>query len=137
MAWGTFVIHYNDARGDIVDEEWFDSYSCMVERLDVLTSERCHNDAGTHVFPDGTSIEWGAWPCGTETDYNVYCATCGDLMVEDFNNGRVTLDTNALDYSKTTSKYLYRFLGGVTRKDVLARIKSGTCNYHVADLNER
>lgn len=48
--------------------------------------------------------------------------------------GRVTLDTSALNYSVTTSKYLYRFLdveGG--RKQVLARIADGT--YAVADLN--
>ena len=28
-----------------------------------------------------------------------------------FDHGKITLDTNALDYSVTTSKYLYMFLG--------------------------
>ena len=32
---------------------------------------------------------------------------------------KITLDTNALDYSKTTSKYLYLFLG-MNRKEILA-----------------
>lgn len=50
----------------------------------------------------------------------------------------VTLDTSALDYSVTTSKYLYRFIsdrlgGDWTRKDVLAAIASG--RFKVADLN--
>lgn len=32
---------------------------------------------------------------------------------------KITLDTNALDYSKTTSKYLYLLLG-MSRKEILA-----------------
>ena len=32
---------------------------------------------------------------------------------------KITLDTNALDYSKTTSKYLYLFLN-MNRKEILA-----------------
>ncbi len=47
-------------------------------------------------------------------------------------HGRVTLDDGALDYSVTTSKYLYRFLDA-DRKQVKARIADGT--YAVADLN--
>lgn len=47
----------------------------------------------------------------------------------------VVLDTSALEYSVTTSKYLYQFLGGVTRQEVLARIERG--EYRVADLNGR
>ena len=31
---------------------------------------------------------------------------------------KITLDTNALDYSRTTSKYLYLFLG-MNRKEIL------------------
>jgi hypothetical protein len=51
------------------------------------------------------------------------------------NGGQVTLDTYALDYSNTTSRYLYQFLGyGADRASVKARIKSG--KYLVADLNK-
>lgn len=32
---------------------------------------------------------------------------------------KITLDANALDYSRTTSKYLYLFLG-MNRKEILA-----------------
>ncbi len=37
-------------------------------------------------------------------------------------NGKTILDTFALEYSRTTSKYLYRFLG-YDRKEILERIK--------------
>ena len=33
-------------------------------------------------------------------------------------NGKIILDSDALDYSKTTSKYLYLFLG-MNRKDII------------------
>jgi hypothetical protein len=42
------------------------------------------------------------------------------------------LDINALSYSNTTSKYLFKFLGE-TRKEIEAKIKSG--EYILADLN--
>lgn len=59
-------------------------------------------------------------------------------VVED---GKVTLDKRALDYSVTTSKYLYQFLvwaypyRDVSRADVKRMIADGT--YNVADLNGR
>lgn len=60
------------------------------------------------------------------------------IAVRDYATGTTTLDTSALDYSVTTSKYLYQFLGGtrwpVTRKDVQRGIADGT--YLVADLNQ-
>ena len=51
-----------------------------------------------------------------------------------YDNGlcSTTLDTNALNYSRTTSKYLYQFLGE-GRKEIEAKIKSG--EYVVTDLN--
>ena len=39
-------------------------------------------------------------------------------------NGKITLDTNAENYSRTTSKYLYQFLG-TDRKRLLQDIKKG------------
>lgn len=43
-----------------------------------------------------------------------------------------TLDKNALNYSKTTSKYLFKILGE-DRKTIERRIKEGS--YILADLN--
>ena len=39
--------------------------------------------------------------------------------------GKVTIDTNAENYSRTTSKYLYQFLN-TDRKSLLQDIKEGT-----------
>ena len=58
------TIHANfieDNSGDLVDIEWYCSGFCFTK-------------AGhTHV---------GAYPCGTETDYDVHCGNCGDLIWE-------------------------------------------------------
>ena len=39
-------------------------------------------------------------------------------------NGNIVIDTNAENYSKTTSKYLYQFLG-TNRKNLLQDVKEG------------
>ena len=44
----------------------------------------------------------------------------------------ITLDTHALNYSRTTSVYLYKFLG-LDRKEILQRIKDKTIR--VRNLN--
>ena len=41
-----------------------------------------------------------------------------------FIGDNITLDNNALNYSKTTSKYLYQFLG-MNRKTIENKIKEG------------
>ena len=41
-----------------------------------------------------------------------------------FIGDNITLDNNALNYSKTTSKYLYQFLG-MNRKTIKNKIKEG------------
>ena len=49
-------------------------------------------------------------------------------------NGKVTLDINALDYSATTLKYLKRFLNtNESKKSLYAKIESGF--YNTSDLN--
>jgi hypothetical protein len=53
-------------------------------------------------------------------------------------NGNVTLDSNALDYSRTTSKHLYIFLrqcgwGVHNKAEVQDKIKTGT--FKTEDLN--
>lgn len=47
-------------------------------------------------------------------------------------DGTVTLDENALDYSRTTSKYLYMFLNR-DRKEIKKRIENGT--YRIENMN--
>jgi len=47
--------------------------------------------------------------------------------------GGVYLDTSSMDYSRTTSKYLYRFLSVTGKKEVQTRINTGV--YRVTDLN--
>ena len=44
------------------------------------------------------------------------------IIVKIDKKGKTILDNNALNYSDTTSKYLYRFLG-YDRKEILERIK--------------
>ena len=39
-------------------------------------------------------------------------------------NGKITIDTDAENYSRTTSKYLYQFLG-TNRKNLLQDVKAG------------
>ena len=49
-------------------------------------------------------------------------------------NGEVTLDSNALEYSNTTLKYLKQFLNtNESKKSLQAKIESGF--YNTSDLN--
>ena len=49
-------------------------------------------------------------------------------------NGKVTLDSKALDYSATTTKYLKQFLNtSDSKKQLQAKIENGF--YQVEDLN--
>ena len=49
-------------------------------------------------------------------------------------NGKVTLDSNALEYSNTTLKYLKQFLNtSDSKKQLQAKIENGF--YQVEDLN--
>ena len=49
-------------------------------------------------------------------------------------NGEIVLDSKALDYSATTTKYLKRFLGTTeSKKQLQDKIQSGF--YQVEDLN--
>ena len=49
-------------------------------------------------------------------------------------NGKITLDSNALEYSNTTLKYLKHFLNtSDSKKQLQARIENGF--YQVEDLN--
>ena len=55
-----------------------------------------------------------------------------DSIIAFNNNGKITLDNNTWDYSRTTSKYRNQFLGeGIA--ETRAKIESG--EYTLADLN--
>ena len=55
-----------------------------------------------------------------------------DSIIAFNNNGKITLDKNTWDYSRTTSKYRNEFLGeGIA--DTRVKIESG--EYKLADLN--
>ena len=82
----THVIHFNARNGDLVDLEYFDSASCMFERLDWIIGGYDpyvprNVEAGRWTDPTGTSLDWGAWPCPDFAEYeHVVCAYCGSLM---------------------------------------------------------
>jgi len=49
-------------------------------------------------------------------------------------NGKIVLDSKALDYSATTTKYLKQFLGTTeSKKQLQAKIENGF--YQIEDLN--
>ena len=55
-----------------------------------------------------------------------------DSVIVANNNGKITLDNNTWDYSRTTSKYRNKFLGeGIA--ETRAKIESG--EYELEDLN--
>ena len=53
---------------------------------------------------------------------NVFFQSYDTIIAKIDKKGKTILDNNALNYSDTTSKYLYRFLG-YDRKEILERIK--------------
>jgi len=55
-----------------------------------------------------------------------------DSIIAFNNNGKITLDNNTWDYSRTTSKYRNEFLGE-TIAETRAKIESG--EYELEDLN--
>jgi len=46
------------------------------------------------------------------------------IAKREYKNGVVTIDSNAMGYSKTTSKFLYLFLG-MNRKEIERSVKEG------------
>jgi hypothetical protein len=84
------VIHYYDEPDglELVDVDYQCSRSCM---LDQLADDYAIGDGAEHAgslnLPADGSISWGAGPCGSETDYNVYCSNCGDLLWHGLESG--------------------------------------------------
>ena len=57
----TYVNMIEDQQGDLVDVAYYDSAWCFTEAT-------------------GREAYGNAWPGGSETDYDVHCAHCGELM---------------------------------------------------------
>lgn len=81
------VIDFNAPNGDIVDREYLCSADCQyLTMIGLANSDTAWRGlipeyhAGTQRAGNGDSIEYGAWPCGEETDYDVWCANCGDFL---------------------------------------------------------
>lgn len=65
---------------------------------------------------------------------NVTMLQSYNTVIAQNRNGKIVLDSKALDYSSTTTKYLKQFLNtSDSKKQLQAKIKSGF--YQVADLN--
>ena len=54
---------------------------------------------------------------------NVFFQSYDTIIAKIDKKGKTILDTHALEYSRTTSKYLFQFLG-YDRKEILKRIKN-------------
>jgi len=73
------TIHYSDGLGDVMDVDYFCGHICMAHLLHEMGADFKSHTAGMWKDPDsGVEISYGGWPC--ETDYDVYCATCKDLL---------------------------------------------------------
>ena len=71
------TIEFEDNDGDLADVEYQCSPLCMFGRLEQMTIVHAGNYAG-ELGP----VSWGGCPGGAETDYDVYCSTCGSLLWE-------------------------------------------------------
>lgn len=66
------------------------------------------------------------------TENGVYFESYGSVIVFKPNNGKIQLDINLWDYSKTTSKYRSMFLGETTR---VTQDKINYGEYELINLN--
>jgi hypothetical protein len=63
---------------ELVDVAYQCSWQCMDAQLQ---EDGIHTaDIAGERNTDEGSMSWGAWPCGSETDYDVYCSQCETLL---------------------------------------------------------
>ena len=77
------VIHYNDERGDLVEIDWFCDHHCMIHVLIDLGVEweaYVADEKPINVGVCHGTVSYGGWPGGEETDYDVFCAHCGEQL---------------------------------------------------------
>ena len=94
---GIHAIFYNEeydeefGAHELVDIDYTCSYICMTDVLakvdkecnDLFMSAKHFEDRGLTVYSNSTTttaVEYGAWPGGSETDYDVSCAGCKTLL---------------------------------------------------------
>ena len=94
-------------------------------RVRNMTSQHGHNIANQFIIE---SVERN--PNGDDVPVVVFQSYSSVIVQKRF--GKVTLDRDKWDYSKTTGKYRNQFLGE-TKRETEAKIKSG--EYILADLN--
>lgn len=78
-----YQLDYEAENGDLLDLEYFDSWDCLARRLEDLgVPYEAVDSSGQWSFVTARGTRrfvWGrTW--ASETDYNVYCGTCEDLM---------------------------------------------------------
>lgn len=66
-------IIYKDKNGDVEEVEWFCTYTCARPTVTKLTSGL--NDSAAN-------FESGGVPVHPETDYDVHCGGCGQILWE-------------------------------------------------------
>ena len=66
------------------------------------------------------------------TENGVYFESYGSVIVFKPNNGKIQLDSNLWNYSKTTSKYRNMFLGETTKE---TQQKIDSREYELTNLN--
>jgi hypothetical protein len=76
------VSYYTEPdQRELVDIDYQCSVECMLSTIERETGLRPTEFAGEANLPtDEGSISWGRWPGGAETDYDVHCSTCEDLL---------------------------------------------------------
>ena len=81
------VMYYEEPDGmELVDIDYQCSRSCMLDTVWQHVGAPVTEYVGQLNIADGnTSVSWGAWPGGSETDYAVYCSGCGELLWEGMN----------------------------------------------------
>ena len=73
------TVQYKDSLGDLVEVDYQCSADCMLATLRSVEI-RMVKLADKSYDPRLNGVSWGAWPGGSETDYDVHCSNCGELL---------------------------------------------------------
>lgn len=81
----TYCLHIYEEKDqqELIDEVWFDHSSCLCEFLAKefpKIDQSDDFDLNSSANLEKGSISWGNWPGGVETEEDVYCETCKELM---------------------------------------------------------
>jgi hypothetical protein len=78
---GIHAIYYYEEpeQRELVDIEYQCSALCMRDELEQI-DDTLTDSVGDANLPNNRSISWGATPGGSETDYDVHCSSCKELL---------------------------------------------------------